>query len=73
MRDSEEGKRDAGLDRAQTAAEGLYSESRERAEVVARTVAGTRSSPTAVRDGDRAALKERLEDLAQRGGAAGCG
>ena len=35
VRDSEEGKNDAALEQAQRAADGLYSDSRERAEVVA--------------------------------------
>jgi diguanylate cyclase (GGDEF)-like protein len=69
VRDSEEGKTDAGLAQAQIAAEGLYGESRERARTVVGTVAKDQELAIAVRDGDRAALKERLENLAQRGGA----
>jgi diguanylate cyclase (GGDEF)-like protein len=69
VRDSEEGKTDAGLAQAQIAAEGLYGESRARARTVVGTVAKDQELAIAVRDGDRAALKERLENLAQRGGA----
>jgi diguanylate cyclase (GGDEF)-like protein len=69
VRDSEEGKTDAGLAQAQIAAEGLYGESRERARTVVGTVAKDQELAIAVRDGDRAALKGRLENLAQRGGA----
>ena len=69
VRDSEQGKTDAGLEQAQTAAEGLYRESRDRSERVAKTVEMDRELAVAVRDGDRAAVKERLEDLARRGGA----
>jgi diguanylate cyclase (GGDEF)-like protein len=69
VRDSEEGKTDAGLSQAQLAAQGLYREARERAEDVAQTVGTDEKLAVAVRDGDRAALQNRLEDLAQRGGA----
>ncbi len=69
VRDSEEGKTDAGLDQAQRAAAGLYRESRERSQTVARTVANDEELAIAVRDGERAALQNRLEDLAERGGA----
>jgi diguanylate cyclase (GGDEF)-like protein len=69
VRDSEEGKTDAGLAQAQVAAEGVYRESRGRAQVVAQTVANDEELAIAVRDKDRAALQDRLEDLAQRGGA----
>ena len=69
VRDSEEGKTDAGLAQAQYAAQGLYREARERALIVARTVGKDEKLAVAVRDGDRAALQNRLEDLAERGGA----
>jgi diguanylate cyclase (GGDEF)-like protein len=69
VRDSEEGKTDAGLAQAQVAAEGLYKELRARAQKVVQTVAKDEELAIAVRDGDRAALQNRLEDLAQRGGA----
>src|SRR5215217_9274681 len=60
VRDSEEGKTDAGLAQAQIAAEGLYRESRDRSRTVARTVANDQELAVAVRDGDRTALKARL-------------
>ncbi|MBA3408258.1 MAG: diguanylate cyclase [Solirubrobacterales bacterium] len=69
VRDSEVGKTEAGLEQAKTAAAGLYRESRERAETVARSVAEDEQLAVAVRDRDRAALQDRLEDLARRGGA----
>jgi diguanylate cyclase (GGDEF)-like protein len=69
VRDSEEGKNDAALGQAQRAAEGLYQESRDRAQVVAQTVSTDDALAVAVRDNDRAAQQKRLEDLAKRGGA----
>jgi diguanylate cyclase (GGDEF)-like protein len=69
LRDSEQGKTDAGLAQAQVAAEGLYRESRQRSQTVAQTVAKDQELAIAVRERDRAALQNRLEDLAQRGGA----
>src|SRR5687768_9850210 len=69
VRDSEEGKTDAGLSQAQIAAEGMYRELRGRSRTVVRTVAEDEALAVAVRDRDRAALQDRLEDLAQRGGA----
>ena len=69
VRDSEEGKTDAGLAQAQVAAEGLYRELRDRSQKVVETVSKDEELAIAVRDGDRAALQNRLEDLAQRGGA----
>ncbi len=69
VRGAEVGKTEAGLDQAKTAAEGLYRESRKRAQTVAQTVADDEELAAAVRDGDRAALQRRLEDLARRGGA----
>ena len=69
VRDSETEKTDAGLAQAQLAAEGLYRESRGRAQTVAQTVAKDDALAAAVRDKDRTALQNRLEDLAQRGGA----
>jgi diguanylate cyclase (GGDEF)-like protein len=69
VRDSEEGKTSAQLSQAQTAAEGVYNELKDRAAVVLRTLNNDQALAIAVRDGDRAALKKRLEELAQRGGA----
>jgi diguanylate cyclase (GGDEF)-like protein len=69
VRNSEEGKNDAALAQAQRAAEGLYQESRERAQVVAQTVSTDDELATAVRDDERVAQQRRLEDLARRGGA----
>ena len=69
VRDSEEGKTDAGLAQAQVAAEGLYRELRDRSQKVVETVSKDEELAIAVRDGDRAVLQNRLEDLAQRGGA----
>jgi diguanylate cyclase (GGDEF)-like protein len=69
VRNSEEGKNDAALEQARRAAEGLYQESRERAQVVAQTASRDDRLAVAVRDNDRAAQQKRLEDLAVRGGA----
>ncbi|HKH16778.1 MAG TPA: diguanylate cyclase [Solirubrobacteraceae bacterium] len=69
VRESEEGKSDAGLEQAQTAAKGLYQELIERARIVSQTVRNDQELAVAVRDGDRGALQARLEDLADRGGA----
>jgi diguanylate cyclase (GGDEF)-like protein len=69
VRDSEEGKNEASLGQAQLAAEGLYRDSRERAQVVAQTVTTDDALALAARDKDRPAQQRRLEDLAQRGGA----
>ena len=69
VRDSEEGKTNAQLSQAQRAAEGVYNDLVDRADVVLQTVSKDEELAVAVRDGDRAALKKRLEDLAQRGGA----
>jgi diguanylate cyclase (GGDEF)-like protein len=69
VRDSEEGKADAGLAQAQIAAEGVYKELRARSQKVVQTVAMDEELAVAVRDRDRVALQNRLEDLAQRGGA----
>jgi diguanylate cyclase (GGDEF)-like protein len=70
VRDSEEGKTDAGLSQARTAAQGVYGEARTRARTVAETVRTDEDLAVAVREGDRAKLQRRLNDLAQRGGAA---
>src|SRR5215210_2966112 len=70
VRDSEEGKTDAALAQAQVAAEGVYKELRGRSQKVVRTVATDEALAVAIRDGDRAALQNRLEDLARRGGRA---
>src|SRR5215207_8918507 len=67
VRESEEGKSDAGLEQAQTAAKGLYQELIERARIVSQTVRNDQELAVAVRDGDRGALQARLEDLADRG------
>jgi diguanylate cyclase (GGDEF)-like protein len=69
VRDSEEAKNDASLGQAQLAAEGLYGDARDRAEVVAQTVSTDDELAIAVRDDDRAAQQRRLEELAKRGGA----
>ena len=69
VRDSEEAKNNQTLGQAQRAAEGLYRDARERAQVVAQTVSTDDQLAIAVRDDDRAAQQERLEDLAARGGA----
>jgi diguanylate cyclase (GGDEF)-like protein len=69
VRNSEEGKNDAALEQARRAAEGMYQESRERAQVVAQTASRDDRLAVAVRDNDRAAQQKRLEDLAVRGGA----
>jgi diguanylate cyclase (GGDEF)-like protein len=69
VRNSEEGKNDAALEQARRAADGLYQESRERAQVVAQTASRDDRLAIAVRDNDRAAQQKRLEDLAVRGGA----
>jgi diguanylate cyclase (GGDEF)-like protein len=69
VRDSEEGKNEAALNQAQLAAQGLYRDARERADVVARTVSTDDALAVAVRDDDRAAQQRRLDDLANRTGA----
>jgi len=69
VRDSEAGKTDAGLAQAQIVAEGLYRESRERAQAVARTVARDDALAAAVRDDDRSAVQDRLDALVRRGDA----
>jgi diguanylate cyclase (GGDEF)-like protein len=69
VRDSEEGKNEAALRQAKLAADGLYQEARDRAQVVAQTVTTDDALAIAVRDNDRAKQQQRLEDLAQRGGA----
>ena len=69
VRDSEESRNEETLAQAQRAAEGLYREQVERAQVVAQTVTTDERLAIAVRDRDRAAMQRRLEDLAQRGGA----
>jgi diguanylate cyclase (GGDEF)-like protein len=69
VRNSEEGKNDAALEQARRAADGLYQESRERAQIVAQTASRDDRLAIAVRDHDRAAQQKRLEDLADRGGA----
>ncbi len=69
VRDSEEGKNDAALGQAKLAADELYQDSRERAEVVAQTASTDAALAVAVRDHDRAAQHRRLEVLAERGGA----
>ena len=69
VRRAEVGESEAGLQQAKTAAEGIYRESRTRAQTVARMVAQDQELAVAVREGDRAALQRRLEDLARRGGA----
>ena len=58
-----------GSSRRSARPRGSTSSRATRAQVVARTVANDEALAVAIRDGDRAALQERLEDLAQRGGA----
>jgi diguanylate cyclase (GGDEF)-like protein len=69
VRNIEEGKLDARLAQATIAARGLYTQSQDRSQVVAKTVQMDEGLAAAVRDGDRAALRARLEDLRRRGGA----
>jgi diguanylate cyclase (GGDEF)-like protein len=69
VRNSEEDRNDATLTQAQRAAQGLYQDARERAQVVAQTASTDDELAIAVRDDDRAAQQRRLEDLARRGGA----
>jgi diguanylate cyclase (GGDEF)-like protein len=69
VRDSEEEKTSNTLTQAERAADGLLGESRRRAQTVSETVRSDEELAIAVRDGDRAALQRRLEDLADRGGA----
>jgi diguanylate cyclase (GGDEF)-like protein len=69
VRDSEEEKTATRLEQAQTAADGLYREQRGRAQTVLRTVADDRELAVAIRDGDRRAQQNRLEDLRRRSGA----
>jgi len=69
VRDSEEQRADPGLAQSERAARGLYEASRERAEVVARTIGEDPALAAAVRDDDRVALQERLEELRAREGA----
>ncbi len=69
VRDSEEQKNEQALDQAKRAAEGLYQEARDRAQVVAQTATTDDELAVAVRDDDRAAQQRRLEDLMRRGGA----
>jgi diguanylate cyclase (GGDEF)-like protein len=66
---SEERNTEERLSQAQTAAREFYDEAEMRAKKVAQTVETDRLLAVAVRDGDRAALTERLQDLAERGGA----
>ncbi len=69
VRDSESSKNESSLSRAKLAAEGLYTDSRDRAMVIARTVQTDDRLAEAVRDGDRAAQQDRLEALTERTGA----
>ena len=69
VRDSENTKNAGSLNRAQLAAEGLYTDARDRAMAVARTVQTDDRLAEAVRDGDRAAQQDRLEALTERTGA----
>jgi diguanylate cyclase (GGDEF)-like protein len=69
VRNSEEGKNRATLDQAELAAQRLYQDSRVRAQKVAQTASIDDELAVAVRDNDRAAQQERLEELARRGGA----
>jgi diguanylate cyclase (GGDEF)-like protein len=69
VRNSEEERNDATVVQAHRAAEVLYEQARERAEVVAQTARNDVELAIAVRDDDRAAQQRRLEELVRRGGA----
>ena len=69
VRNSEEGKNGDVVGQAKRAAEGLYADAEQRASTVAGTVQSDQQLAVAVRDGDRQAQRERLEDLVQRTGA----
>jgi diguanylate cyclase (GGDEF)-like protein len=69
VRDSEGENTETTLTQAQKAAQEFYRESRERSDKVVQTVSSDEALAVAVRDGDRTALQDRLDDLAQRGGA----
>jgi diguanylate cyclase (GGDEF)-like protein len=69
VQDSEERNTEERLSQAQTAAREFYDEAEMRAKKVAQTVETDEPLAVAVREGDRAALTQRLQDLAERGGA----
>jgi diguanylate cyclase (GGDEF)-like protein len=69
VRNSEEGKNNDALAQAKRAAASLYSDAEDRARAVAQTIQTDDALAVAVRDGDREALRARLEALAERGGA----
>lgn len=69
VRDSEEEKTATQLEQAETAAAGVYEDLRARAQTVLQTVSNDQELAVAIRDGDRAAVQDRLENLARRGGA----
>ena len=69
VRNSEEGKNNDALEQAKRAAASLYSDAEDRARAVAQTIQTDDALAVAVRDGDREALRARLEALAERGGA----
>jgi diguanylate cyclase (GGDEF)-like protein len=69
VRNSESGKTVTRLNQSERAAEELYRAERTRAQTVAMTVSKDKPLATAIRDGDKAALQARLEQLQQRTGA----
>jgi diguanylate cyclase (GGDEF)-like protein len=69
VENSEERNTEERLSQAEKAANEFYGEARERAEKVAQTVEGDEALAVAIRDRDRAALQQRLQQLADRGGA----
>ena len=69
VRDSEEHNTQDRLNQSEQAANEFYEEARTRANAVAQTVETDEELAIAIEDRDRAALQQRLEDLAERGGA----
>jgi diguanylate cyclase (GGDEF)-like protein len=69
VRNSEAAKTDTRLNQSQRAAEELYRASRARAQAVASTVSRDTALAAAIRDGDKAALRRRLQQLVARTGA----
>jgi len=66
VRDAEDSRVDPGIVQANRAAQGLYEESRQRAEVVAGALGEEPAVAAAVRDRDRGALERRLEEMVAR-------
>src|SRR5688572_28273760 len=69
VRDSEEEKTATRLEQAQTAARGVLQEQLARARTVVGTVSKDEELAIAIRDGDRAAIEARLQNLVARSGA----